>query len=190
MPLPIFYDIVNYVRVQTVDTRPFFLRWVGPGNEPISRLARMSYLEYEQSSIAGHCVFSGARQSSSEGVQPRENVTFPCTIPSLTHRWEIPSLGIARSLSAADQGVVVPDPPCQFAVTEVIPGTSIASTATVTATTNLNGTNFLCRDGYLELPDLQSYILIVTGEENGNGRHLTTVPFLPMSTIGIFVAIF
>jgi len=165
---------------------------IDPGNEPNSRLARMNYLEYEQSSIAGHCVFSGARQSISEGVQPGEDVTFPCTIRSPTHRWESPSLGIARSLSAADQGGVLPDPPCQFAVIEVVPGTSIISTVTVTATANLNGTNFLCRDGYEELPDLQSYILIVTGEENGNGRHLTTVPFLPtcMSTIGIFVAIF
>jgi len=30
MPLPIFYDIGNFMRAQTVDTRPFFLRWVGP----------------------------------------------------------------------------------------------------------------------------------------------------------------
>lgn len=124
----------------------------------------MSYLEYEQSSIAGHHVFSGSRQSSSEGFQPGENVTFTCTIQSLAHRWEIPRLRIARSLVAADQGVVIPDPPVQFAVTGLIPGISITSTAMVTATANLNGTNFLCRDGYQVVQALQSNILIVTGE--------------------------
>lgn len=117
----------------------------------------MSYLEYEQSLIAGHHVFSG-------GVQPGENVTFTCRIQSLAHRWEIPSLHIERSLVVADQGVVIPDPPVQFEVTDVIPGTSITSTVMVTATADLNGTNFLCRDGYQVVQAPQSNILIVTGE--------------------------
>lgn len=117
----------------------------------------MSYLEYEQSLIAGHHVFSG-------GVQPGENVTFTCTIQSLAHQWEIPFLRIQRSLVAADQGHVIPNTPVWFAVIEVIRGTSITSTAMVTATANLNGTIFLCRDGNQVIQAPQSNILIVTGE--------------------------
>ena len=100
----------------------------------------------------------------SGGVQPGENVTVTCTIQSLAHRWEIPSLRIQRSLVAADQGHVIPNPPVWFAVIEVIRGTSITSTAMVTATANLNGTIFLCRDAYQVIQAPQSNILIVTGE--------------------------
>jgi len=35
MSLPICLGIDNYVHVQTVDTGPFFLRWVGPGNPSV-----------------------------------------------------------------------------------------------------------------------------------------------------------
>ena len=35
MPLLICLGIDNYAHAQTVDTRPFFLGWVGPGNEAI-----------------------------------------------------------------------------------------------------------------------------------------------------------
>jgi len=33
MPLLICLGIDNYAHVQTVNTRPFFFGWVGPGNE-------------------------------------------------------------------------------------------------------------------------------------------------------------
>ena len=104
-------------------------------------------------------------QSSVERPCPGQNVTFTCTIPSLAHRWEVPSLGITpRSLTPSDLNGVSPDPPFQFAVIEVIPGTSITSTATVTATANLNGTNVFCRDGNLLLPDPQNATIVVIGE--------------------------
>ena len=56
------------------------------------------------------------------------------------------------------------DPPFQFSVTEVVSGISITSTATVTATADLNGTLVVCQDGIGMLPDQNSTI-------NLNGKH-------------------
>ena len=90
-------------------------------------------------------------------------MTFTCTIPSLGHQWNIQSLGISRSLLRHDQGRVISDHPFQFNVTEVMTG-SITSTATVTATADLNGTLLVCQDGVGTLPD-QSSIINLIGEK-------------------------
>ena len=90
---------------------------------------------------------SGAQlQSSVERPCPGDRVTFTCTISSVGHQWNIPSLNITRGLLPSSEGRVIPDPPFQFTVTEVMTG-SITSTATVTATVDLNGTLVVCRDG-------------------------------------------
>ena len=73
-------------------------------------------------------------------------MVFTCAIQSTAHRWEVPSLGIARSLTPADKDTVYTDTPFVFIVTEVT-DTSITSTATVTAATDLNGTLVVCQDG-------------------------------------------
>ena len=92
---------------------------------------------------------------------PGERVTFTCTVSSVGHQWEIPFLNISRSLLPNDQGRVITDhPPFQFSVTRVMTG-SITSTATVSATTDLNGTLVTCRDGIGMLPDQQKIINIV-----------------------------
>ena len=85
-------------------------------------------------------------QSSVERQCPGESVTFTCTIPSNGHQWNIPSLTITCELVRRDQGRVITNHPFQFTVTEVMTG-SITSTATVTATVDLNGTVVVCRDG-------------------------------------------
>ena len=119
-----------------------------------------------------HCLFSvsGAQlQSSVESPCPGESVTFTCTIPSVGHQWDIPSLGISRSLLPRDQGRVISDhPPFEFSVTEVVPGTSITSTATFTATADLNGTLVVCRDGVGTLPDQNNTI-------NLRGEHVASI---------------
>lgn len=93
---------------------------------------------------------------------PGENVTFTCTIPSNGHQWSIPSHGIYQSLLPRDLGRVITDhPPFQFTVTEVITGSSIISTATVTATADLNGTVLLCQDGIGMLPNQNNTINII-----------------------------
>ena len=93
---------------------------------------------------------------------PGERMTFRCTIPSIGHQWDIQSLSITRELLPSSHGRVITDhPPFQFNVTEV--RTSITSTATVTATTDLNGTLVVCRDGVGTLPD-QSSIIDIMGE--------------------------
>ena len=97
---------------------------------------------------------------------PGERVTFTCTISSVGHQWKIPSLNITRGLLPSSQGRVITDhPPFQFIVTEVMPGTSIISTATVNATTNLNGTLIVCQDGIGMLPD-QSTTINIVGEND------------------------
>lgn len=92
-------------------------------------------------------------------------MTFTCKIPSEGHEWKIPSLNITLDLLPVifRQGRVVTDhPPFQFTVTEVMTG-SITSTATVTATRDLNGTLVVCRDGVgLELK--QKNTIILSGE--------------------------
>ena len=70
---------------------------------------------------------------------------FRCTVSSLKHRWEVPSINIAQLLFPSIQPQS--DYPFEFAVTEVVLGTSITSTATVNVTANLNGTLVLCKDG-------------------------------------------
>ena len=108
---------------------------------------------------------SGAQlQSSVERPCPGETVTFTCTLSSPAHHWVVSSLGIVRSLAPVSQqdGMIL-DPPFQFAVTEVVPGTSITSTATVNITEGLNGTLVLCQDGNLVLPD-QSTTINLQGE--------------------------
>jgi len=90
-------------------------------------------------------------------------VTFTCTLPSLAHRWSVPSIAISRSLTPGDLGQVISDPPFQFSVTEVVLGTSITSTATVTATRDLNGTLVLCQDGLGTLPDNQNSTINLRG---------------------------
>ena len=100
------------------------------------------------------CIVAGAQlQSSVERPCPGETVEFTCTLSSTAHNWDIQSLGITRALTPlSQQDGVISDPPFQFSVTEVMPGTSITSTATVTATANLNGTLVMCLDGNLVLP--------------------------------------
>jgi len=88
-------------------------------------------------------------------------VTFTCTIPSNGHQWGIPFFNISRSLLPRDQGRVISDTQFQFIVTEVVMGTSIISTATVTVTTELNGTLIVCRDGIGMLPEQSGSINII-----------------------------
>ena len=88
-------------------------------------------------------------------------MALTCTIPSNGHQWDIPLLNISRSLVPRDQGRVFSDAQFQFAVTEVMTGTSITSTATVTVTTELNGTLVVCRDGIGMLPEQSSSINII-----------------------------
>ena len=102
-------------------------------------------------------------QSSVERPCPEESIEFTCTVPSLGHRWRVPSLSISRSLLPGDLGQVIPDPPFEFNVTEVRTGTSITSTATVTATADLNGTLVSCEDGIGSLP-AQSSTINLRGE--------------------------
>ena len=86
-------------------------------------------------------------------------MTFTCTLSSTAHRWSVPSLGIYRSLApSSQQDGMISDLPFQFAVTEVVPGTSITSTATVNVAANLNGTLVLCQDGNLVLPSQNTTI--------------------------------
>ena len=106
-------------------------------------------------------------QSSVERSCPGETVTFTCTVPSIAHLWQVSVFGITRSFIPVDQGGVISDPPFQFNVTEVRTGTSITSTATVTATADLNGTLIVCRDGLGMLSD-QSSIINVRGESGVN----------------------
>ena len=80
---------------------------------------------------------------------PGEQMVFTCTVPSLAHQWKIPSLNITQTLALSSQPQS--DHPFEFNVTEVVPGTSITSTATVNVTADLNGTLVLCKDGNLVL---------------------------------------
>ena len=96
---------------------------------------------------------------------PGERVTFTCTISSVGHVWNIPSLNIIRALLPSSQGRVITDnPPFQFTVTAVMTG-SITSTATVTTTRELNGTVVLCQDGVGMEPD-QSTTINIIGEND------------------------
>ena len=87
-------------------------------------------------------------------------MTFTCTLPSVGHEWEIPSLNISRALLRRNKNKVFSDPPFQFAVTEVRTG-SITSTATVNATEDLNGTLVMCQDGFKIHPSQKSTINII-----------------------------
>ena len=90
-------------------------------------------------------------------------MTFTCTVSSVGHQWDIPFLNISRSLLPNDQGRVITDhPQFQFSVTAVMTG-SITSTATVTATIDLNNTLVACQDGIGMLPD-QNNIIKIMGE--------------------------
>ena len=86
-------------------------------------------------------------QSSVKRPCPGERVTFTCTIPSNGHQWSVPALNISRGLLPKSHGGVITDHlPFQFTVTEVTME-SIISTASVNATTDLNGTLVVCWDG-------------------------------------------
>ena len=89
-------------------------------------------------------------QSSVERPCPGESVTFTCTVPSLAHRWKVPSLNISQTLVPSSLPQF--DHPFEFNVTEAVTGKSITSTATANATADLNGTLVLCEDGNLILP--------------------------------------
>lgn len=115
-------------------------------------------------------------------VHPGENVRLNCTVPSLSHYWNDSSRYGGRSLTRADQGSVIQDPLFNFSVADAIPGSSIITTAVATVPQELNGTIVSCRDGFWLLPDTQSWVILVTGEENSNGRHLTEISLLSMST--------
>ena len=95
---------------------------------------------------------------------PGETVTFTCTVPSLGHGWEIPSLNISRDLVLRNKNRVFPDPPFWFSVTEVRTG-SITSTATVNATEDLNGTLVMCQDGFKKVYPSQNSTINIIGEQ-------------------------
>ena len=138
----------------------------GDKSELVHTLCTLLHAYIIQHSYYKVCIsVSGAQlQSSVQRPCPRERVTFTCTIPSVGHQWNIQSLGISRYLLRYDQGRVITDyPPFQFNVTEVMTG-SITSTATVTATADLNGTLLVCQDAFGTLPD-QSSIINLIGEK-------------------------
>ena len=104
---------------------------------------------------------SGAQlQSNVERSCPGENVAFTCTILSVGHQWRVPSLDITQSLLPGDLGRIISHWPFNFTVTEVMTG-SITSTATVNATTDLNGTLVVCQDGVGMLPEQNSTINVI-----------------------------
>ena len=137
----------------------------GDKSELVHTLCTLLHAYIIQHSYYKVCIsVSGAQlQSSVERPCPGERVTFTCTIPSNGHQWDIPFLNISRALLPRDQGRVFSDAQFQFTVTEVVMATSIKSTATVTVTTELNGTLVVCRDGIGMLPD-QSSIINIIGE--------------------------
>lgn len=108
-----------------------------------------------------YCVLSGVNVR----VHPGENVIFICTVPSVTHWWNISSFDIRRSLTSRDRGTVIQDPPFNFTVTEVRLGIYIISIATVTITMELNGIIVLCRDGYQVLSDPIIWVVVFAGEQ-------------------------
>lgn len=121
-------------------------------------------------------------QSSEERPCPGERVTFTCTVPSLAHWWNVPSLNTAQSLlPASQQDGVISNPPFEFNVTEVRIGTSIASTATVNVTANLNGTLILCQDGIGVLPDQSTTI------KPSRGNVLVVSKLWSVKSAGIFL---
>ena len=87
---------------------------------------------------------------------PGETVEFRCTVSSLEHQWEVPSLNISQLLFPSIQPQS--DHPFQFVVTEVVPGISITLTSTVNVTENLTGTLVVCEDGNLVLPNQNTTI--------------------------------
>ena len=109
---------------------------------------------------------SGAQlQSSVERPCPGETVTFTCTVSSTTHQWRVPSLIITRGLNPSSQrDGVISDPPFEFNVTEVVPGSNIISIARVNITEDLNGTLVVCEDGNLVLPN-QNTTINLRGEQ-------------------------
>ena len=137
----------------------------GDKSELVHTLCTLLHAYIIQHSYYKVCIsVSGAQlQSSVERPCPAESVTFTCTILSNGHHWDIPFLNISRSLLPRDQGRMISDAPFQFAVTEVVMGTFITSTATVNATADLNDTLIVCRDGIGMLPD-QSSIINIIGE--------------------------
>ena len=108
-------------------------------------------------------------------------MTFTCTISSIAHLWNVPSIAISQALLPHDQGQVISDPPFQFAVTEVRTGTSITSTATVNITADLNGTLVLCQDGIGILPDQNSTITL-------RGMGIMYLYLDKLLTIGLWVS--
>ena len=99
--------------------------------------------------------------SSVERPCPGESVTFTCTISSTAHLWQVSVFAITRSLVPGDRDAVISEPPFQFNVTEVVTGSNITSTATITTTANLNGTLVVCQDGNLRLADQSSTIIVI-----------------------------
>ena len=90
-------------------------------------------------------------------------MTFTCTVPSNEHQWNIPSLNITCDLVPLDEGRVITDhPPFHFNVTRVMTE-FITSTATVTATVDLNGTLVVCWDG-IGMETEQRDIIRLSGE--------------------------
>ena len=129
-----------------------------------------------------HCLssVSDAQLQSSVGRPcPGERVTFTCTIPSNGHQWRVSSLDITQSLLPRDQGRVITDHyPFQFNVTET--GSSIISTATVTATADLNGIMILCQDGIGMLPNQNNTITII-GTQYFVFLHLCVIEVRPFA---------
>jgi len=108
-----------------------------------------------------------------------------CPIPSPSHWWNSSLRDGGRSLTRADQNRVIQDPPFNYSV--LIRGSSITSSAVLPVSAELNGTIVSCRDAFGVVPDVRSWLVLVTGEENKNrnGSHLTVILFLSMSTLDI-----
>ena len=106
---------------------------------------------------------SGAQLQPSVGRPcPGENVTFTCTIRSYRHEWDIPSLNITRKIMLNILGrVIIDQPPFQFTTTNDWMIWSITSTATVTATVDLNGTLIVCRDAVGQETEQQDTIKLI-----------------------------
>jgi len=104
-------------------------------------------------------------------VNPGGIASLNCTVPSLSHWWNVSSRDGGRSLTQADQNRVIQDPPFNFSV--LTHGSSITSVAVATVSAELNGIIVSCRDAFGVVPDVQTWVILVTGEENknSNGRH-------------------
>lgn len=92
-----------------------------------------------------------------------ENITYICTVPALSHAWNVPQYGVSATISVQTTSFTNEEP--EFTMRLLTrSSTAITSSLSVIVFTSLNGTRITCTDSITLNGESQEILMEILGK--------------------------